>query len=126
MTAHIFSAGMDIKANEKINIFAQVNFSKSESSFDPIQMQTTAQTQEALAVIHPADYNYTMVNKYSDLSYDFLNLHAGGMYQMSSNLAFTLDIDYFDLSDNLGYVYGNESGSFYVIRTGFKYGVLGW
>ena len=126
MTAHILSAGLNFKANQKLNFSAQLNYSKSESSFDPIKMQANAHKQEALEVLEAANYDYSDMNNYSDLSYGLLNFSAGAQYQFTNNLAFTVDLDYYDLKDNQGYVYGIESGSFYVFRTGFRLGGLSW
>lgn len=95
-------------------------FSHSEAAFDPIDMPVTPERLAAEELIHAAQYDYSVVSTYSDLDYDYLNLRIGAEYSFSSAFGFTFDIDYYDLSDNQGYIYGVESGSFYVIRTGFR------
>ena len=87
-------------------------------------MVANSHTDEALEHVEAANYDYSTINTYSDLDYNFMNFRVGAMYKLTKTLAFTTDFDYYNLTDNLGYVYGNESGSFYVIRTGFK--LMGW
>jgi hypothetical protein len=125
-TTHILTAGMNAHVNQHVDLFGQVNYSKSESAFDPINMISNSNEAEALEHIESADYDYSTINMYSDLDYNFMNFRVGAIYKLTETVAFTADFDYYDLTDNLGYVYGNESGSFYVIRTGFKLGGLGW
>lgn len=96
----------------------QGDYLKSEASFDPIQMpQVPAEVTNEIAA---GDYDYSIVNQYSDLSYEWLTLSLGAEYKLSPQVSLTADADYHDLTDDRPYVYGVESGSFYVIRTGFR------
>ena len=72
--------------------------------------------------IPAANYDYNLINQYSDLSYSQLNLSFGTEYILSDKISWIFDAEYYDLSDNEGYVYGIETGSLYVIRSGFKIG----
>ena len=76
--------------------------------------------QEILNAIGHSYYDYSMINAYSDLSYGFLNAGFGFEYEVSKSVIFTFDVNYFDLNDYQSYVYGDESGSYYVIRSGFR------
>ena len=76
--------------------------------------------QEILDVIEHSYYDYSMINTYSDLSYGLLNLALGLEYKLSKSLAFTVDVNYYNLNDYKSYIYGDETGSFYIIRTGFR------
>lgn len=118
-TSHIFSASLNYQLTPKLNLMLQGNLSSSKASFDPIQMPDTDERREAEEIIHAADYDYSTVHTYSDLDYRFLNLRFGLNYKFSDTFGWNLDVDYYDLTDNQGYVYGVESGSFYVIRSGF-------
>lgn len=85
-------------------------------------MMPTVTDQEILNTIAHSYYDYSMINGYSDLSYGFGNVVAGFDYKISTSTTFFVDATYYDLNDYQSYVYGDESGSFYVIRTGFRLG----
>lgn len=72
--------------------------------------------------IAPANYDYSSINQYSDLAYTQYNLSLGTEYKISERVSFTADAVYFDLTDDEGYVYGTETGSLYIIRSGFRIG----
>lgn len=96
----------------------QGNYLKSEASFDPVlmpQVDTLVTNQ-----IAAGDYDYSSVDQYSDLSYEWFTLSLGAEYKLSPQVSLTVDADYYDLADDQPYVYGVESGSFYIIRTGFR------
>jgi hypothetical protein len=97
------------------------NYSKSDSSLDPIMMPVVTD-QEILNAIAHSYYDYSMIDSYSDLSYGFLNLSLGIEYKFSKSTTFIVDVNYYDLKGYENYVYGDESGSFYTIRTGFRFG----
>lgn len=103
---------------------AGANYSKSEAAFDPIQMPGVS--QEVLDAIEAGYYDYSMINNYSDLDYAYTQLNLGTEYRFSKGVAFTLDVDYYNLDDNQGWVFGNETGSFYIVRTGFRLMNLGF
>ena len=79
-----------------------------------------------LQAIEIANYDYSPVPEYSNLDYGLMHLAANAEYRLSERIALTLDVNYFNLKDNQGYVYGIESGSFYVIQTGFRLLNLGF
>ena len=93
----------------------------SKASYDQIIMPAVTD-QEILNFIAHSYYDYSMINGYSDLSYWFLNLAFGIEYKLSKSLAVTFDVDYYDLSDYKTFVYGDESGSFSIVRAGFRMG----
>lgn len=96
----------------------------SEAAFNNIQMPlNNPEVVEAHEDISAADYDYSKINNYSDLSYDYLNLNVTMKYKISESLAYKLGLDYHSLTDNKTYVYGDETGAFYVIKTGFMYGL---
>ena len=73
--------------------------------------------------IAPADYDYSSINQYSDLDYTQFNIWAQAEYVLSPRVSLTLEGAYIDLTDDKGYVYGIESGSLYIIRSGLKIGL---
>jgi hypothetical protein len=104
-----------------MKFFLTGNYSKSDSSWDPIMMPVVTD-QEILNSIAHSYYDYSMINSYSDLSYGFLNVSLGIEYKFSKSTAFIIDVNYYDLNGYESYVYGDESGSFYTIRTGVRFG----
>ena len=104
-----------------MNFYLIGNYSKSDSSFDQIMMPAVTDP-EILSTIAHSYYDYSMINGYSDLSYEFFNIALGLEYKFSNRTAFFIQGNYYDLNDFQGYVYGNESGSFYTMRVGFRIG----
>lgn len=78
--------------------------------------------EEVTDNIAAANYDYSSIYQYSDLAYTQYNLSLGAEYKISERVSFTADATYFDLTDNEGYVYGIETGSLYIIRSGFRIG----
>jgi hypothetical protein len=78
--------------------------------------------QEVTDNIAAADYDFSSIYQYSDLSYAQFNISLGAEYTLSPKVSLTTDAAYSDLTDHKGYVYGIESGSIYVVRTGVKIG----
>ena len=72
--------------------------------------------------IAAADYDFSYIGEYSDLDYSQVQVTLGAEYMVSSRVSVTGEASYIDLTDDQGYVYGIESGSFYVVRTGVKMG----
>ena len=79
--------------------------------------------QEVTENIAAADYDFDAIGYYSDLAYVLYNVWLGAEYALSPHASLTADIVYDDLTDDTGYVYGNESGSMYVFRTGVRIGL---
>ena len=65
------------------------------------------------------DFTFDKMHEYSNLEYDILRFTAGFEYDLMPGLTWTVDGSYADLQDNEGYVYGDETGSYYLISSGF-------
>ncbi len=108
---------------EKLGIHGSFDFNLSEAALDEVQIPDSA---ALVAIGVPAgwfashSYDYSQMSTYSDFDYELLKLNFGVEYLLSPKITFTADLDYADLKDNQGYVYGNETGSFYMIRSGFR------
>ena len=54
-------------------------------------------------------------------TYTYFVGKAGISYMFRPNLRWTADVSYYDLTDDAGgYIYGDESGSYVMLRTGVK------
>ncbi len=103
---------------EKLRIFATLAYNKAEGSLEEVIMpDIEAQLNGDL---EDQDFTFEEMHTYSDLDYKYLNLNIGLSYALTPTVSWTADGDFIDLTDNTGYVYGNESGSYFLIRTGFK------
>lgn len=78
--------------------------------------------QEVTDSIAAADYDFSSINQYSDLAYTQFNVSVGAEYKLSPRVSLTMDAVYYDLTDDKGYVYGIETGSLYIIRSGLRIG----
>lgn len=67
------------------------------------------------------DFTFPHMHEYSNLDYDLLNLSLGFEYSLSKDVVWTANGKYTDLKDNAGYVYGIESGSMFMIRSGIRF-----
>ena len=52
-----------------------------------------------------------------------IRIYGGLSYDISSDLTYSIKAEYADLTDDKGYVFGVESGSYFMIRSGFKFGL---
>ena len=118
---------MNYKLSSSIKFDLTGSYSSSEAGFDEVEMPVNnPEFQEAQHAIHEGDYDYSEMNTYSDMSYSYMNLGASIKVKVTDNLLFKLGLDYHDLTDDKTYVYGNESGSFFVVKTGFQFGNILW
>jgi hypothetical protein len=105
-------------ATQKLNAFATVVFTKATGEMDPVNMPDAEETLGA--DLEHMDYHFDEMHKYSALDYTLWQLSLGINYRLSDMWKFTLDGEYATLDDNTGWVYGNETGAYYVVRTGAR------
>ena len=109
---------------EKLSFHGSFDFNISEAALDEVQIPDSA---ALVSIGVPAgwfashSYDYSETNTYSDFDYELLKLNFGLEYLLSPGVTFTADVDFADLKDNQGYVYGNETGSFFMVRSGVRY-----
>ncbi len=91
------------------------NVTMSKASLEQVIMPEPGETIEHL------DYTFETMHTYSDLDYTYFVGKAGYSYMFRPNLKWTADVAYYDLTDDAGgNVYGDESGSYFMVRTGLK------
>ena len=115
---HNLYASFNYAASKKLNIFGTLTFNKSESSLQEVIMPVLP--LEITEALENQDFDYTNLPTYSDFDYQLINFKLGFGYKFTKDLSFNVDGQYADLTDDLGYVYGNETGSYFVIRSGIK------
>jgi len=107
-------------ASEKLNLTLDGNLIDSKGSLKMGRM--TEVPQEVTDNIAAADYDFSSINQYSDLTYTQFNVSVGAEYMLSPRISLTADAAYYDLTDDQGYVYGIQTGSLYIIRSGLRIG----
>lgn len=116
--AQVASLGITFQPKPEFTLALQGSMIMSTAEFDPVLMPNAP--EEVLEAIEAADYDYSMINEYSNLDYEQLDLSLNGSYQLSPRLRLDAGITYLDLTDNAGYVYGVESGSLWIVRAGIQ------
>ncbi len=112
------SAAILFLPTAKLNLSLSGNYLNAKGSLETGAMpQVPSEVTDNIAA---ADYDYSYIGQYSDLDYTQVQLTLGAEYAVSSRVSLTGEASYIDLTDDQGYVYGIESGSFYILRTGVK------
>ena len=109
----------------ELRVFTTVAFNMAEAAMDQITELTTSEGQlvdsEGNPALTEADLTYEELYDYSNFDYQWMKLSLGAEYKLTPQVTLTADGDYIDLTDDEGYVYGNESGSYFMIRTGVRF-----
>lgn len=67
------------------------------------------------------DFTFDKMHTYSNLDYAIIRAGMGVLYKFSDRLSWTGDFEFGNLDDKAGYVYGDETGSFMMVRSGISY-----
>jgi hypothetical protein len=116
----VVSGNLTVLPLDKLTIAIGGSYSISKAEFDPVIMPDPP--SEVLDEIIAGDYDYSMIHTYSDLSYKHLTGTAKLNYTFSPRVSWRGELLYSKFDDDNGYVYGDETGSLYFIRTGIQYG----
>ncbi len=119
--AHTVYFNGSYQATPKLMLNGLVTYNMSEGGLEEVVMPDVSDRlvngAGAPELIHQ-DFTFTEMHDYSNLDYEILRLSAGLEYQLTPMITLTVDGDFADLKDNQSYVYGDESGSYYMIRSG--------
>jgi hypothetical protein len=110
-------------ATQKLRVFGSALYNKAEAAFDEVVMPDVEDRlidSQGNPSLENAYLTYEYMETYSKLDYTLLNLALGFEYKFTPNLAFTADGSYVDLGDDGIWVFGDESGSYFFVRTGFR------
>lgn len=102
----------------KLRLHTTASFNMSNGALEEVAMPDISTRLDG-GLSHQ-DFTFDQMHTYSDLDYELLRFSLGGEYKISPSVAVTADADYADLTDNTGYVFGMESGSYFVIRSGVR------
>lgn len=109
----------------RLMLFGSVLFNQSKAELDQVIMpDVTARLFNEFTgttdLTHQ-DFTFDEMHEYSDLDYQLLGFSLGFEYELSLDLNWTADGQYYDLTDNKGYVYGDESGPLLMVRSGLQF-----
>lgn len=107
---------INVSPTEKLNLSLAASLSKSTAAYDPVVMPDITDRLEG-ALVHQV-FSFDHMHEYSDLDYRLVRFSPGVRYLFSPSVTSTSDVDYADLEDRAGYVYGLESGSLFTVRSG--------
>ncbi|MFH1686543.1 MAG: hypothetical protein ABIE70_03370 [bacterium] len=113
-------------ATEKLRLGGTASLNMWESAFTAVDFDEAAIRARLVNDHHPdgdlenQTFEFSQMVGYSDLDYEIMQLGLSAAYDITQLVTLSVDGEYADLTDNAGYVYGLESGSFFVIRTGVK------
>jgi hypothetical protein len=94
-----------------------VSLSASKAALDEVIMPDVS--AHLAGDLSHQDFTFPNMHTYSDLDYRMLRLSLGLVWKASDRLTVTADADFADLTDDAGYVFGIESGSMLILRSGF-------
>lgn len=123
--AHTMYFSTSYQLTPKLLLNGMVTYNMSEGGLQEVVMPDVTDRlvdSEGNPALTHQDFDFEHMPDYSDLDYEILRLHAGAEYRLTDRITFTADGDYADLTDNQAYVYGNETGSYFMIRSGFRFG----
>ncbi len=124
-SAHLYFTST-YHSGAKFSAFGTISLTMSKAEMDQAVMpDLTSRLVNAvtgLPDLTHQDFTFPNMHEYSNLEYNLLGIHLGFEYAFYPGWTFTADGQYYDLSDDAGgWVYGDESGSYYMIRTGVRY-----
>jgi hypothetical protein len=102
----------------KLNLSGTFGYNKSKTDLATVVMPDI--TDRLNGDLSNLDFSFDHMQEYSNLDFELLTVALGGEYALSPGVILTADIEYADLTDNTGYVYGVESGSLLFVRTGVR------
>ncbi len=103
----------------KLKFHGMIGYNKSTAEMD--QVDFPAVSTEVDNALHHSDFTFEHTHDYSNLDYELMNFSLGFEYMISKDVVWTADGEFADLKDNEGYVYGIESGSMFMIRSGIRF-----
>ncbi|MCD6250263.1 MAG: hypothetical protein J7J98_08045 [candidate division Zixibacteria bacterium] len=103
----------------KLRLSSTLMYNKSTGEYDQVNMPDPS--IEVSSTLVDQDFTFDDMHEYSNLDYSMIQVSLGLSYKLADGVTFTADGEYADLTDDAGYVYGIESGSLFMVRSGMKF-----
>lgn len=111
---------LSFQTSPKLRLFGMFDYNMSSGEMDEVMMPDPAAILDG--DLSHQDFTFTEMNTYSDLDYSWLRANLGLEYKLGPATTLSAEVDYLDLTDDSGgWVYGDETGSLLLLRTGVKF-----
>ncbi len=117
--AHTIYLTANFMPSSKARIHGSLSYVASTAALDVVEMPDV--TEQLQGDLTHQDFTFLEMDSYSDLDYKLLKVSLGLEMRLSQSIVWTADTDFADLTDDAAYVYGDESGSLFLIRSGFRF-----
>lgn len=117
--AHTVFLSANFLPTQKSRIFSMISFAASTATLDEVVMPDVA--DRLAGDLSHQNFTFTDMDEYSNLDYTLIRLSLGFEYRLAPAVLWSADGDYAHLTDDAAYVYGDESGSFFLIRSGIRF-----
>ena len=101
-----------------LRIHATAAFNKAQAALDEVVMPDVEDRLEG--DLEDQDFTFLETPTYSDLDFELIDLTLGFEYSFTPEVAWTADGTFGTLWDYAPYVFGDETGSVFIIRSGLK------
>jgi hypothetical protein len=123
----VFFLNLNLTASPKVSFFLEGVYALSRGSFSEIGDVVPAGIDPAVNISPDrtdgtADYDYSMINTYSDLDYGQLEGTVGVNYKLDAKASVYGSVNLMDLQDDQPYVYGDMSGLLVTYAAGMTVG----
>ncbi len=118
-TSHNVFVNASYAAGARVRLFGTIGFTKATAELNEVIMPDVS--AEIAAGLSHQDFTFEEMNGYSDLDYTLMRLTFGGEFTVAPNVVWTADLDYADLTDDQPWVYGDETGSMLIVRSGVRF-----
>ena len=108
----------NFQATDKLRLMGAFIANLSKAKYDAVIMPTLP--AEVTDDLSHQDFGFDMMHTYSDLDYSFFQFGFGFEYLLSKGVTYTANADYYNLTDDAPFVYGDETGSMLILRTGIQ------
>ncbi len=115
-TSHFVYLTGNVVATNRLSFFASTSLTFSNAELERVQMPTVS--SDVTSTLPHQNFTFEEMNTYSDLDYQILRFNGGFDYRLSPNIVLTIAGEFADLTADEEWVYGDESGSLFILRSG--------
>ncbi|HOD66464.1 MAG TPA: hypothetical protein PLR32_04770 [candidate division Zixibacteria bacterium] len=116
--AHTFYLSAAYQPIAKMRLTSTLTYNLSKAGFEEGIMPDGRAFYDGDRVLEHMDFSFAEMDAYSDLDFEILRFAAGVEYQFTPTFTFTLDGDVAHVVDYQGWVWGDETGRYYMVRSG--------
>ena len=120
-TTHSAFVNVHFAPTSQLSIAGTFSYVMTEAALNQVVMPHV--TGLAHTQLEDMDFTFDQMHEYSNLEFTYLLANIGLEYALKPNVTLTLGADYADLTDDQPYVYGDQSGSMFMVRGGVRLGL---